>query len=87
MDEQHRVPGLDPSIATRRLDIEIREVRAAIALVASGSSPRVRLTGLRFGDELLEGLRDDADRDGVRLVAEPWPDDAGCNLSVEALDA
>jgi hypothetical protein len=86
MDEQHRVPGLDPSIAARRLDVEIREVRAAMALVASSRSSRVRFTGLRFGPELLKRLRADADRDGLRLVEEPWPDDAGCNLSVQASD-
>jgi hypothetical protein len=87
MDEQHRVPGLDPSIATRRLDVEIGEVRAAMALVATGRASRVGLTGLRFGPELLERLRGEADRAGVRLVEEPWPDDAGCSLSVEASDA
>ena len=87
MDEQHESRGLDRSVATRRLDIELREVRAAMALVASGSYPRVRLTGLRFGGELLRCLRDDAAREGLRLVEEPWPDDAGCNITVEALDA
>jgi hypothetical protein len=87
MDEHHDARGLDGTVATRRLDIEIRELRAAMALVASGSSPRVRLTGLRFGNELLRRFRDDADRDGLRLVEEPWPDDAGCNITVEALHA
>jgi hypothetical protein len=84
MDEQRGTRGLDRSIVRGRLDVEIGEVRAAMALVASGTASRVRLTGLRFGRQLLERLRDDADRDGLRLVEEPWADDAGCDLSVEA---
>jgi hypothetical protein len=87
MDEQHRVSGFDPAIAARRLDVEIGEVRAAITLVARGTSSHVRLTGLAFGDELIERLTAEAARDGVHLVPEYRPEDAGCDISVVARDA
>jgi hypothetical protein len=84
VDDQLRTSGLDPVAVRRRLDIEIGEVRAAILMVGSGAASRVRLTGLVFGEELVERLRDDATRAGVRLVPEFRPEDSGCDLSVEA---
>jgi hypothetical protein len=84
VDDQLRTSCLDPVALRRRLDVEIGEVRAAILLVAGGASTRVRLTGLAFGEELVERLRDEATRAGVRLVPEFRPQDSGCDLSVEA---
>ena len=77
---------MDPARVRRRLDLEMGEVRAAILLVAGGTSSRVRLTGLVFGDQLVARMRGEAERRGVRLEPEFRPDDAGCDLSVVAHD-
>jgi hypothetical protein len=87
MDEQETAASLDGAVVRRRLDVEIGEVRAAILLVAGGTSTHVRLTGLAFGDELLSRLGGDAEHDGVRLVPEYRPEDSGCDISVVASDA
>jgi hypothetical protein len=87
MDDRDSAPGLDPVTVRRRLDAEIGEVRAAVLLVKSGTSSHIRLTGLAFGDELIGRLRDDAAREGVDLVPEYRPEDAGCDISVVAHDA
>ena len=86
VDDQLQTPGLDVVTVRRRLDLEMGEVRAAILLVAGGASSRVRLTGLVFGEALVERMRDEAERRGVRLEPEFRPDDAGCDLSVVAHD-
>ena len=70
----------------RRLDAEIAEVRAAILLVERGAASRVRIAGLTFGDGVVEALREDAARHRVRLQPEYGPDDAGCDLTVVAVD-
>jgi hypothetical protein len=87
MDEDRTPQGLDPAATRRRLDLEIGEVRAAILLVKSGTSSHIRLTGLAFGDELIGRMRADAAREGVDLVPEYRPEDAGCDISVVARDA
>lgn len=69
----------------RTLEIEMRLVRDAIAMVASGSSPRVVLAGLRFGEALLASGRLQATEAGVRLVPLWMPDDAGADIAVERI--
>ena len=71
--------------AERTLDHELDLVRGAIAMVASGAAPRVRLTSLRFGEQLLEPARRMADAAGVRLVPEWTSDEGGAGLTVEAM--
>jgi hypothetical protein len=69
----------------RTLEIEMRLVRDAIAMVASGGSPRVVLAGLRFGEALLVSGRLQATEAGVRLVPLWMPDDAGADIAVERI--
>jgi hypothetical protein len=69
----------------RTLEIEMRLVRDAIAMVASGGSPRVILAGLRFGEALLASGRLLASEAGVRLVPLWMPDDAGADIAVERI--
>jgi hypothetical protein len=77
---------LDRDETRRRLEREIEEVTAGIALVASGSASRVSVSGIRFGEELIERLRGEAERNGIVLVAEPWPEDSGCDLVIRRID-
>lgn len=81
-----RTGHLDHRAAKGRLQGEYANVRAAIALVAQGSSSRVTLSGLRFGEQLLTGLGPEARLAGVALVPSWWPDDAGCDLTVCRVD-
>ena len=69
----------------RTLEIEMRLVRDAIAMVASGGSPRVVLGGLRFGEALLASGRLLATEAGVRLVPLWMPDDVGADIAVERI--
>jgi hypothetical protein len=66
------------------LDLELELVSTAISMVASGAAPRVRLAGLRFGEQLLGEARLLARSAGVQ-VTPLWPgaDDDGVSLSVE----
>jgi len=66
------------------LDLELDLVSTAISMVASGAAPRVRLAGLRFGEQLLGEARLLARSAGVQ-VTPLWPgaDDDGVGLSVE----
>jgi len=73
----------DPAVRT--LEHELELVRSAIALVASGGAPRVSLTSLSFGAELLEPARRMALEAGVRIVPTWTADDAGAGMVVEAL--
>lgn len=84
MDDEDR---LDEAAALQRLEVEMRELRAAIDLVEVDAAARVSLTGLCFGEQLLRRFRADATRRGVRLEATWWPEDAGCDLIVRRGDA
>ena len=79
MDDEER---LDAAVAERRLELELREVRAAIDIVEVDAAECISLTGLRFGEQLLRRLRAEAARKGVRLEATWWPEDSGCDLLV-----
>ncbi len=50
------------------LEHEMRLVREAIAMVASGAAPRVILAGIRFGDPLADWGRGLAGQAGVLLT-------------------
>ena len=54
-------------------------------MVAGGGSPRVVVSGLRFGEALLEPGQALASAAGVRLVPLWMPDDAGADIAVERL--
>jgi hypothetical protein len=79
-------PKADPDETVRRLAAEVQEVRSALAMVASGGASRVTLTGLRFGEELMARFTHHAEAEGIVLEPIYWPDDAGCDLIVRAID-
>jgi hypothetical protein len=70
----------------RTLEYEVGLVREAVAMVASGRSPRVVVGGLHFGEALLATARGFATEAGVRLVPLWMPDDAGADIAVERID-
>ncbi|HEY6058478.1 MAG TPA: hypothetical protein VIV06_10625 [Candidatus Limnocylindrales bacterium] len=72
-------------IVPAALEREANLIREAIAVVASGVSPRVVIAGLRLGDALLPVARRMALEAGVRIVPM-WPaDESGVDMSVERL--
>ena len=73
------------SSVARTLEQEMALVREAIAMVASGASPRVVVGGLRFGEALLTESRSAAAEAGVRIVPLWMPDDAGADIAVERI--
>jgi hypothetical protein len=77
---------LDTCAARDQLRGEIDDVRAAIALVARGTSTRVTISGLASGQQLLAQLEPEARRARVALIPLWWPDDAGCDLTVCRVD-
>ncbi|MGC8635200.1 MAG: hypothetical protein ACP5VP_11180 [Candidatus Limnocylindrales bacterium] len=81
-----RAGQLDTCAAKDRLRGEIDDVRAAIALVARGTSTRVTISDLAFGEQLLVRLAPEARLARVTLIPLWWPDDAGCDLTVRRVD-
>jgi hypothetical protein len=67
------------------LEHEMRLIREAIAMVASGASPRVMLAGIRFGETLLDPSRRLALEAGVRVLPVWRADEAGADLVVERI--
>ena len=68
------------------LEHEMRLVREAIAMVASGAAPRVVLAGIRFGDPLTDWGRRLAGQAGVLLTPLWRSDEAGTDLSFERMN-
>jgi hypothetical protein len=66
------------------LEREMRLVREAIALVASGASPRVILSNIQFGETLLDPARRLAADAHVRVVPL-WRSGEGADLAVERI--
>ncbi len=64
-------------------DYELQLIREAIAMVASGKSPRVVLAGIRYGEILLDAARQLALDAGVLLTLLERDDHAGADISVE----
>jgi hypothetical protein len=71
----------------RQLDRELELIRDAIALVASGRSPRVTVAGLRLGDALLAPAERLARQAGVRIVPKWGADESGVDIAVEPAEA
>jgi hypothetical protein len=70
------------SSVERRLAQELHELSAAIEMVAGGTADRMSLAGLRFGEQVLERLRDEAELRGVTLEPRWWQEDEGCDIVV-----
>ncbi len=71
-----------PDAVERQLEREINEVRGAIEMVATGRATAISITGLRFGESLLEQLGPIAAERRVVLEPRWWPADSGCDLVV-----
>ena len=69
------------------LEHEMRLVREAIAMVASGGAPRVILAGINFAETLLDPARRLALEAGVRLVPLWRADEAGADIAIERIRA
>src|SRR5262249_51089679 len=65
------------------LDREMRIIRDAVLLVATGGAPRVVLAGLRLSDQLLEPARRYAASRGVRALPLWRADEEGLDIAVE----
>jgi hypothetical protein len=84
MDEvDEQVAQVVPATLAR----EMRFVREAIAMVASGGAPRVVLAGLHFDETLLDPARRLALEAGVRLVPVSRADEAGADIAIEKIRA
>ncbi len=78
------------SISARRAgalarERELRLACEAIALVASGASPRVIVAGIRWGDAILDAARRLALESGVRVNPLRHLDDPRADLVVEPI--
>jgi hypothetical protein len=69
------------------LEHEMRLIREAIAMVASGGAPRIILAGLNFSETLLDPARRLALEAGVRLVPLWRADEAGADIAIERIRA
>jgi hypothetical protein len=69
----------------RQQERELRMAREAIALVASGASPRVVIAGIRYGDEILESARRLGLDSGVRVNPLRQPQRQAADLVVEPI--
>jgi hypothetical protein len=67
------------------LEQEMQLIREAIAMVASGVSPRVVVASIRFGEALLDPARRLALEAGVRLVPLWRAEEAGADIAVERI--
>ena len=72
-----------PDEVARTLEHEMRLVREAIALVASGGAPRVIVASLRLGGQLIDPGRRLAAESGVRLVPLWHADEHGVDIAIE----
>jgi hypothetical protein len=68
------------------IEHEMRQIREAIAMVASGGARRTIVVGLQLGDALLEQARQDATEAGVRLVPLWRADEAGVDIAIERIE-
>ena len=73
------------TLSRKALERELRIVQGAIAMVASGASPRVSLASLRFAPELTKPARKMALQAGVRVVTPTLSANGVGGLVVERL--
>jgi hypothetical protein len=73
------------TLVAETLEREMGLISEAIALVASGGSPRVTVAGLRLGGALLDPARRLAIEAGVRLVPLWTADEEGVDIAVELI--
>jgi len=71
--------------AALREERELRMVREAIAMVASGMSRRVVLANISRGEQILDAARRLGLESGVRVNRLSQLEDAGADLSVEPI--
>lgn len=69
-----------PEGTAERLDQEMTMVQGAIQMVAGRGTSSVTVGGMRFGEEVLHALEDEASRSGVRLVPLWRLDCHGCDV-------
>jgi len=74
---------MDEDLGVLTLENELRLVRSAVALVASGASDRVALAGLSFGEELVPEAQRLAQLAGVRASPIWTTGESGADLVVE----
>ncbi|MEO8626361.1 MAG: hypothetical protein ABI452_06645 [Candidatus Limnocylindrales bacterium] len=60
-------------------------MREAIAMVASGASPRVIVAGISAGDQILDAAQRLGLESGVRVNRLSQHDDRGADLAVEPI--
>ncbi len=69
--------------AVEALEREYALVGSAIAMVRSGASPRVHVSGLRFGLQMIDSARSRAGREGLRAVPLWTADGALDGIAIE----
>jgi hypothetical protein len=74
-----------PDEAGGPLEIELRLVREAVWMVASGAARRVVLAGLRFANDLLGSAGEAVLEPGVRLRPLWRRDESGVDIAVEGI--
>ncbi len=65
------------------IDRELELIRTAIAMVASGGSPRVVVAGLRFGDQILPRAQAMAYLNGLQVTPQWTLDENQTSIAVE----
>ena len=73
-------------LAAERLRAELADVQASIELVATDVARAITLTGLRFGGQLAERLREPAAAVGVALETTFLPDDTAGDVHVSRME-
>ncbi|MDL2335426.1 MAG: hypothetical protein QFC55_05295 [Chloroflexota bacterium] len=68
-----------------RQERELRMVREAIAMVASGASSRVVVAGISAGDQILDAARRLGLEAGVRVNRLSQQENRGADLAVEPI--
>ena len=74
-----------PTPVAVREERELRMVREAIAMVASGASSRVVVAGISRGDAILDAARRLGLESGVRVNRLAQPEAKGTDLAVEPI--
>jgi hypothetical protein len=82
MDPSAKAPD---ETALRTLDHELDIVRGAIDMVASGGAPRILISSLRFGEQLIEPARRMAIGRRVQIVPLWTTDEGGAGIAVERM--